>query len=1160
MSRLTSRRFLLRGFLLSLITFGIHAQVNTGSIIGDVRDAQGLAVPDAEVTLISARTADQRTTRTSDAGGLAISALPAGEYTLKISKAGFQSFERKGIILTSNERLSAGAITLAVGSTTETVTVSADTAVVQTASAENSALLESKQISMTLTRGRDVLSLLRLMPGVSQNSDPNSLGGEIGSSAPNIGGLRNTDSTVALDGQVSSDSDNVNVAISAVSIDFIDEVKILANNFQAEYGRNAGAQVNIISKSGGREFHGGASWFKRHEQFNANNFFNNLNGLPKPLYRYNTWTGTIGGPITIPKLFNQSREKLFFFYGHEHWLASEPQAVQRTTMPTALERSGDFSQTLDLNGRVVTIIDPATGQPFPGNRIPSNRINQHGLAILNLFPQPNFLDRSISRGNYNYQYQDIRGLPKNLDQAKVDCNMTPNDRLTGRWRHWRQGSTGYTVVAGFSSTNFDLLYHQYAKTEDSGSLNYSRTLSPTMVNEFSFSFRKIGEIGPPVSETALDRVTRSKVGLGSLPRFYPAANPLNVIPAASFGGVPSAPAIGYDNRFWITAGDTRWSIADNWTWNRSQHMIKAGFYYEFNISDEGDAANCFSGCFNFSSDANNPLNSNYAFANALLGNFQSYSESSIRNFRGGEDSLAEWFVQDSWRISRRLTLEVGARFSWFSPWIMRPNQKGAAWVQERFDPKQAVTLYRPARNPSGQRVAQNPITGEYAPAVYIGALVPGVGNPINGMVPNSDPAYIPGWQNSPGIQVVPRFGFAWDVFGNGRTAVRGGFGITKQTQINSAYANNLVAFAPPIVVQPTTYYQNIENLAEQSGVLFPTNSVRTFELDYKPASVYNYSLGVQQNIGFDTVVGISYVGNQGKHLLQNRNLNTLPYGTLFLPSSGDPTNPGRPLPDSFLVPYVGYQTVQTLENSGLSNYNSLQVTGNRRFSKGLQFGAAWTWSKTMNLSDGPANIPMFLSSRTWLYGKAGFDQTHMLVLNYLWDIPKGSKLWPNPFTRLALDDWQLSGFTTFASGFPSGIGFTTTDNADITGGGDGSRLMVTGKAQLSHGERTFYRWFDPTVFARPQKENPGNAPKDVVRGPGMNNWDISLFKNFRLGAESCILQFRSEFYNAFNHTQFSGVDTTARFDTAGNQVNSRLGQVTAARSARVIQFALALRF
>jgi hypothetical protein len=331
-------------------------------------------------------------------------------------------------------------------------------------------------------------------------------------------------------------------------------------------------------------------------------------------------------------------------------------------------------------------------------------------------------------------------------------------------------------------------------------------------------------------------------------------------------------------------------------------------------------------------------------------------------------------------------------------------------------------------------------------------------------------------------------------------------------------------------------------------------------LNYKPASVYNYSLNVQQDIGFDTVVSVAYVGNVGRHLLQNRNLNTLPYGTRFQPWAQDPTSPGRPLPDTFLVPYTGYQAISALENSGISNYNSLQVTANRRFSRGFQFGGAWTYSKTMNYSDGPANMPVYRDAHSFLYGKAGFDQTHILVLNFTYDVPKLGRLIPNSFGRALLDNWQLAGFGSMASGFPSGVGFTTVDNADITGGGDGNRINVNGVAQLPFGERSYSRWFDPTVFSRPARGDLGNAPKDVYRGPGMNSWDISVFKNFPVFSEFRLLQFRAEFYNIFNHTQFSSVDSTARFDAAGNQINTRLGQVTGARSPRVIQLALSFKF
>jgi hypothetical protein len=203
---------------------------------------------------------------------------------------------------------------------------------------------------------------------------------------------------------------------------------------------------------------------------------------------------------------------------------------------------------------------------------------------------------------------------------------------------------------------------------------------------------------------------------------------------------------------------------------------------------------------------------------------------------------------------------------------------------------------------------------------------------------------------------------------------------------------------------------------------------------------------------------------------------------------------------------------------------------------------------------------MYRPLRAWSYGKAGSDQTHNLVLNYTWDLPKASRLAPNRVVRFAMDNWQVSGITAFVSGQPSGVGFSTTDGADLNGGGDGTRIIVTGRAQLPHGERTLLRWFDPTVFARPQRGDPGNAPRDVFRGPGHNNWDLSITKNFPVFSEDRQFQFRTEFYNAFNHTQFSGLDSTARFDPQGAQVNARFGQVISARSPRVVQLSLRFTF
>jgi hypothetical protein len=330
--------------------------------------------------------------------------------------------------------------------------------------------------------------------------------------------------------------------------------------------------------------------------------------------------------------------------------------------------------------------------------------------------------------------------------------------------------------------------------------------------------------------------------------------------------------------------------------------------------------------------------------------------------------------------------------------------------------------------------------------------------------------------------------------------------------------------------------------------------------------MYNLTFGIQQDIGFGTVLDASYVTTLGRRLGQYREINTLPYGVRFLPQNADPTSPGKPLSDNFLVPMPGYSTIRYIENAGSSNYHGLLVSANRRFIKGVQIGVAYTFSKFMNYN-GPGALstqlpaaPVYRPLRVWSYGKDLSDQTHNLQINYSWDLPKASKRWANPVVRNVFDDWQISGITGFVSGQPNTISFTTTDSVDLTGGGDGQRVNVTGKAPLDHGQRTFLRWFNPTVFARPGKGDPGNAPKDVFRGPGVNNWDVSLVKRIPLKSESRSLQMRWEVYNLFNHTQFASVDSTARFDPQGNQVNARFGQVISTRLGRVMQVSLRFAF
>jgi Carboxypeptidase regulatory-like domain/TonB-dependent Receptor Plug Domain len=1147
--------------LVLIVALGTEAsaQSNTSTVTGTIKDEQGLALPGVSVVLTNEETGGVRSAATSGNGSFTITAVPQGRYRLTLTLEGFKTLERQGIQLTANESFNAGAITLAVGAFSEVTTVTADPGVVQTASSEISTVLEATAIDSLIARGRDPMSFFRMMPGVAVAGDgPVSLGGTNGSALPNISGLPSSLGGITLDGMATNDADTNN-QVSTIGVDAIEELKVISNSYQAEYGRAAGASMSIISKSGGRTFKGSYAYYVRNEALNANNFFNNRNGLPKPFYRYNTGSGTIGGPIGRPGV----RNRLFFFYAREDWVTDEPRSVTSSTMPTALERQGNFSQSVDLSGRLIPIIDPLTRQAFPGNVIPADRISPYGQAILNLFPLPNFTDVAVSARNYNYQYQDIAHTTKTMNHFKVDYEASQHDRLTLLARNWQPLTEGYSGLFGVDS-NFNQLLHNYSKNEHDFQVKYVRTFSKAVVNEASVSTRRTHEI---YTDPDFDGLALNKVG-GGLPQIYPDANPFGIFPQASFGGVPSAGTITFDSRFPINAGDVRRAVSDTLSWATSKHLVKTGVYYEWNYNSEGLNGGCYSGCFAFGTDTNNPNNSGYAYANAMLGNFLSYSQSNRRVFRGGVNSILEGFVQDSWRPRQDLTLEIGLRISSAKPWKLDTlrygwaedvasseamGRVGGSFVLDRFDLSRQPRLFRPVLV-NGQRVGLDQVTGQVVPAALIGAIVPGSGDVFNGLVTEDDPLAGTGFRDVPRPQLGPRLGFAYDLGGRGRTAIRGGFGVTKQTISNSSSLANTVAAGPPARVQPTVFYGNIATLGQSTGYLNPF-AADGFTRDWTPTTVYNFSVNVQQTLGRSAVASVAYVGNRARHLPLTQDINVLRPGARFAPANLDPTN-NRPLPDAFLRPLIGYAAINIGTDLGESDYDALQVTVNRRFKGGLQYGGAYTLSRTRDMA---GTVPLYRDAREYLYDEASFDQRHVLTVNYVWEIPGGSRLWNNLVTRALLDRWQIAGVGSLASGRPSGVGFTTTDSADILGGGDPGRITVTCDPNLARSERTFDRWFDTSCFARPAPGDPGNASRAVIRLPGSHSWDLT-FSKMLVGRQGRGAQFRAELYNAFNQVIWTSVNTTARFDPAGTQVNAQFGQVTAAGNPRIIQLALRLMF
>ena len=1132
----------------------------TGTITGTVTDPSGAAVSNANITLVSNGTRESRTATTGADGSFRFLAVPPEGYTVRVEHAGFKNYERTEVRLTANERLDLGQIQLQLGAVSETVSVQAQGAAVQTDSSENSALLTSNQLTNLTARGRDVVSMLRTIPGVGYQADQDSVGGSYGTSTPSIAGTSFQANTLAVDGVVSNDAGTPGVFSSVTTLDAIGEVKVIVNGYQAEYAGNGGPVVEVVTKSGTREFHGTGYWFLRNEDFNANDFFNNRNGLKRPQYRYNSEGASIGGPIYIPHLWNTSKNLLFGFYNIEALQSAVPGALSQYNVPTALERQGNYSQTLDLSGRLIPVRNPNTQVVYPGNIVPSSQLNPNGVALLNTLPLPNFTNRAITGGNYNYQIQEVLHQPKRSQLFKIDFVPNEKDHIFLRGKTWISQQQGYAVAAGAAPIGF--FAQCYCFTESGIGLGWTHIFSPTVVMEVTAGARHNREAWYPYPNTQanLDKVLRSAVGFNA-GQWYPQANVQGIIPRFSFGSsVPNPPNVNFDNRFLTGGTDTTFSVNDNITVTRGDHTLKAGLSFYRLREYEGEQS-VFSGTFNFQQDVNNPFDTNYPFANAALGVFDSYTESNARYGANERQSIVEWFAQDTWKVAKRLTLDYGVRWSWYQE--MYPNNPGQQSVLalSLYKASDAPLLYQPTTS-RGVRSALNPLNGQILPATYIGAFVPNSGNPAPGGVLAGASNYPRGFINQQPVQWGPRLGFAYDPFGRGKTAIRGGAGILYNMRVSkwSNTTNN-----PPAIFTPVTYYGNLATFTQTAGVLAPSNT-QTFNVNNITSATYTISFGIQQDLGHSTLLDVSYAGTLSRHLPQTLAINTIPYGARFLPRNQDPTSPGKPLPDNFFRPYPGYANVTLTDNAYSSNYNALLVSLNRRFTAGLQIGVSYTYSKYMDYTGNSANgstsgngvsssLPVYLPLRTWAYGFDAADQTHNLVINYSYQAPR---LTNNKLLGFIANDWLISGVTQFVSGLPQAVTFTTVSGADLTGGGDGQRVNVVGDGSMNG--KDFYHWFNPAAFALPAINTPGNAGKFNFRQPGVANWDMAVSKRFPIASEKRFLQFRWEAYNTFNHTQYNGVNAAARFDNSGNQTNALFGQVISTRTPRVMQGSLRFTF
>jgi carboxypeptidase family protein/TonB-dependent receptor-like protein len=1168
------------GLLAALLSAVPSAAQNTGVVSGTVVDNSGQLVPGATVTLTDQRTAAARTTASGSRGEFAFRAVSPGTYAVKVELTGFRTLERTNNVLNASGQLDLGQLQLDLGTISEVVSVVSEGTVVETKNSDYSGLLTSTQISQIQTKGRDVMSLLRLLPGVRYENDIEAMGDSFGSQVPNIGGQRRHWNQVTVDGLNGNEMSGTARFSSAINLDAIAEVKVLLNTYKAEFGRSGGANIQIVSKSGSTDYRGSAYWYGRRDAWNATPWENNRSGAAKPTYHFDTPGFNFGGPVKIPGLYSQGGDKkLFFFYSLEAPQVQRPGPLRLYRVPTERERRGDFSQTFDANGRLMFIRDPtqsgacsvSTGGPacFPNNTIPAERIDQNTRAILNMLPLPN---RPGESALYNFARQETSDNPRWNNILRIDGRPSGNNSIWGVLRTFNSNQYGSEITAAPARWGF--FNGAYIFSDSSINGGWNRIFSATLVNELQAGFRRATEGFQTKDDSDWTRLRKTDVGW-NLPQFNPDLNPLGIIPRFTFGltstGV-DASDFTFDNRLGSTAQDYLFGLRDNITWTRGVHTVKTGGYFEYMQNNEARGGT-WMGEYQFNNNASNPLNTNFAYSNALLGVFSQYTETDRFGDTHNRGWMSEFYAQDTWQANTRLTFDYGARFLWYSP-FQRSDDQVANFDPAAYDPAKAPRLYQPALV-NGTRVAFDPVTGSTLNPIYIGAFVPGTGSDTNGMVLATDPGVPGGFRETLAPQFEPRLGVTWDLTGQGRTVVHASAGLFHNARLGGGSLGNLRN--PPFIHNPIIFYSTTGALFSP-GVTLANRpaAVNALETEYKTPSAYNWSIGLRRDIGWGTVVDATYAGSLGRNLEGQYDLNAVPQGARFLdvhPENDDPSQAGlQVLPPEFLRPFRGYQTIRVRGNFGNSDYHSFQVQANRRYIHGVQFGGAYTWQRARGIQDedGDNQTITLDRPRSYFYSTLAQSATHTAVFNYTWDIPGGHP--NNAVVRVLLEGWQLSGENAFVSGDWAPIMFTTVDNFDFTGGDGGRgediqgglrnvRVNVSGDPMKGGGD-PLTGWFDTSVFQRPSgRGDIGNAKRNAVRRPGINNWNLALFKNVGLGAARTV-QFRVEAYNVLNHTQFSDIDRTARFDAAGNQINPNFGTVigigSPTRPPRII--ALAARF
>jgi hypothetical protein len=1195
------------------------AQDIFGRIVGTVTDPSGSAVPNAKVTIINEATRIPRSLTADKNGYYVADELPVGNYTVRAEEKGFKTTAKIGNVLAAGGRLTVD-LRLEVGAVTETVTVEATGDVVNTTSGEISTTIDFQQMQNMALNQRHYESLVTLIPGAQINiTDPTSLlAGNIQSTGLSFfNGQRSDGALYAVDGGFNLDSGSNNSAFNDVGIDFIREVDIQSSNFSAEYGRSASAQVNVVTRSGGDQFHGSAFEYVRNQIFDAANAGTKLaatsttpSSVLRPPLRYNDWGWDVGGPI--------KRGKLFFFVGQEWKRLRAPQNPNKLTLPTQAETQGDFSDVLPgapglLPTQGLKLKTPANAPPgctITNNIMSSTCITPDGTAIAAVYAlaakqlsTTGALPTSVQQGNTFFQ----PGGPTNWreDIIRVDYHASDKQSLYFRYIHdnvqvYNAFSTFGATVGGVTQLPVD------PDLRNRPGYNYQigwvSVISPRLVNEVKLNADWHKQKIPPVGNLYL----RSTYGFQFTPPLGFVGSFPTGIPTVVFTGSALAPTAGPNgwqgpSPDFLLAPTTDISPSDNLTLQVGKHTVKFGALYARNRKNQNSRPTSYNGSLAFSPNGN-PNSTGDAFADALMGNFQTFSQVSGDPIGFYRFNVYEAYAQDSWKVTHKLSLELGVRFGRTNPTYLQGNN------MSNFDPSAYNLANAPFvdakgnLNPSGSPSGSGPgiCTGSILPS-NIPILIGCNGLVRPGNVPADQAFRVPLTSQDPSVLAaipataprgfykpenifVPRIGFSYSPFGD-KTVIRGGFGIFyDKPEANTLGGVGLQGQAPWVVKVSTSNGQlsAFDTGAGAAGTPAPTaTGVTSIDPDLKVARNMEYSLSLQREMQYGILVQAAYVGNQGRHILRGPNINAptwtaanLDYSANPAPDSGlnnpPPCAAATPncLATNQIRPYLGWTDIPQERSDGTSNYNALQLSATKR--KGfIAATLSYTYSKTMGEDGGVGDAfnqnpepecpftcllanGQTVNWKQFEYGKVSFDRTHIFAASYTLEEPwlrnrKG-------FTGGILSGWALSGITHFQSGGPLTITGTSPVGPGANEVGFSRRASIMPGVPLYSGftcpPKTVC-WFNPNAFSLAPHTSAGNAPIGSIIGPDYYTWDLSLRKMFHLPREGMSLMFQADAFNAFNRVNWNNPSTSA---------NGTPGQITSANPPRQVQFGAKFNF